>query len=722
MRKPHAPSVDYCPWQAPKPVHSVQPSYPEHQTPAATVAAVVVGIPRQEPITPGAVIGASTFAYHCNNCGLQFNSSTVIPQCPQCISYDIRQVAATPIPQLELNPQYKVEIERPSRDQVVDHIQQRIVNTAVPVNLIINSALTYESREELRREWNELHQGITPATQVKILSEPFPLLQHSPLPQNVLPLELGSAPKHVIIEALAGTGKTFTIIEACYRAVGLKRPDVIGSDEQEAIWSALPEKYPASSVYMVAFNRNIAKTLMAQVPPRVIASTAHGFGKRILGFHKMGTGKYGVYKKKHNKTFKILAFLHGIEKEQIQAIAPYAMLFTIAKLVSLMKLNLVVLSGDYVKDQALIKGLTDTHGMTLPEFKDAKQEYIVYSNAINVYEQSSDPKWTKVIDFDDMVWLPWKLNLTIRPYELMFVDERQDLNKAQQELVYQNSKRLVMVGDSHQAIYGFAGADVNACEVMESRLTQSSRGSIKFPLTFTRRCSKAVVHYNQSIVPEFRYFAQNQEGGVYKDRESEFLPKVSLGDMVVCRTNAPLFSCCLRLMQSRTPFKTTIKQFFEDTISLIKSFDCKDLTELLSHLLEWQDRKLEQCTGSRSDLAIVVNDQVEAIKVAIDNSNSVKDLINLLETVFKAGEDDDEDRAIGVSDKWIFLSSIHQAKGLEAKRVWWLQYDLVPHPKARLLEQETNLRWVAGTRAIDDLILVKSTPKRSTLESELNDE
>jgi superfamily I DNA/RNA helicase len=231
-----------------------------------------------------------------------------------------------------------------------------------------------------------------------------------------------------------------------------------------------------------------------------------------------------------------------------------------------------------------------------------------------------------------------------------------------------------------------------------------------------------VVAFNQTIVPEFKYFPENQQGAIYQDREDRFLSGVSLGDMVVCRTNAPLFSCCLKLIRQQIPFKTTIKQFFEDTIILIKSFDCKSLDELHDHLLDWRDRKLESCTGAKADYAIIVDDQYEAIKVAIENSQSVDGLIKLLESVFKVGDDDDNDNYIGVSPKWIFLSSIHQAKGLEANRVWWLQYDLVPHPKARILEQETNLRWVAGTRAIDDLILVKSYKARTTLDEEMQDE
>lgn len=55
------------------------------------------------------------------------------------------------------------------------------------------------------------------------------------------------------------------------------------------------------------------------------------------------------------------------------------------------------------------------------------------------------------------------------------------------------------------------------------------------------------------------------------------------------------------------------------------------------------------------------------------------------------------------------LSSIHRAKGMEAKRVFILRPDLMPHPKAKSeweMGQEKNLQYVAQTRAIEELVFV----------------
>lgn len=533
-------------------------------------------------------------------------------------------------------------------------------------------------------------------------------------------------PPHLIVEALAGTGKTFTIMEACFRMCGIRRPGIVGSEEQEAIWSAMTETYDPHSIYMVAFNKNIADVLKSQVPPNVSASTAHGFGKRILGFHKIGTGKFGVYQKKANKTFAILRKKFNLEdNKQLFAKHKPDKLFAIAQIVSLCKLNLVTIPTDLTTAYTLIEDMLITHGITLPEWKNPDDKDFVFLNAIDVY--NCNHEHTKVIDFDDMVWMPWRLNLRCKPYEVMFVDERQDLNLAQQELVVTNSKRLIMVGDSNQAIYGFAGADVSASTRMEDRLSLTTRGIKTFPLTYTRRCSKAVVRFNQKINPNFKYFDTNAEGNVFRETEETFLPKVRLGDMIVCRTNAPLFGYALWFMKCGIPFRTTIKQFFEDIIDLIESFDCANIPELLEHLERWKERQLAKCTGAKQDYSVIIEDQVIAIQYACSQVPNVKALISLLESVFKISKadraGDGPDRPAGklVPDPtWVFLSSIHQAKGLEAPRVWWPRHDQVPHPKAKLIEQEINLRWVAGTRAIDDLVLVDSIQPRRTLEQEMD--
>jgi ATP-dependent exoDNAse (exonuclease V) beta subunit len=56
---------------------------------------------------------------------------------------------------------------------------------------------------------------------------------------------------------------------------------------------------------------------------------------------------------------------------------------------------------------------------------------------------------------------------------------------------------------------------------------------------------------------------------------------------------------------------------------------------------------------------------------------------------------------------------VHKAKGLEANRVFWLNYDFVSKWARQpwQMQQEKNLRYVAATRAKSELILIPSPPK-----------
>lgn len=702
--------------------------------------------PARTPSSPGSVLSNIIGSYRCSNCGYQWQSASVEPMCPQCVSRDYRET------QLLLRTAPDTGKPFQFDDGTVGYEEVPIVEDSEMLDLakkMMSGTLQAKPgdnelvnpNESQTITWGNLFGRPTPPVfelspqyapiptpqkddetlvgmfEQSLQDKSVPLTTNPPGGFGVIvdylsqPFDLQSAPPHIRINAYAGTGKTFTIMEQCYRMVGINRPGVVGSPEQEAIWAAIQERYTAPQIYMTAFNTKIKAVLQKQAPPGVLVSTIHGLGKRICGFNRIGTGKYGVYKGKYKKTWKILADYRQVEVKSLFNQFKGPILYAIGQIVSLLKVNLINLTGDYEKDKSTCLQLVETHGVTLPEFKN-NDDLFVFTSAIEVFNRSHLPDYHRCIDFDDMIWLPIKLDLPVRPLEVMFVDEMQDLNKAQQELVCRAARRLIMVGDEHQAIYGFAGADVDACRKMEARLNSSPRGCKSFRLTLTRRCSKAIVRFNRRIVSDFGYFQENLEGAIYQDNESTYLDKVAIGDMVVCRTNAPLFASCLRLLKSGTPFRTTIKAFFEQTINLIKSFEAKGLVDLVGKLEEWRDHKLAVLTASRSEQMIIVEDQVAAIRVAIDQCRTVDDLINLLERVFKIDGDDEDDRGIGPDEKWVFLSSIHSAKGLEAPRVWWLQSDKVPHPRAKLVEQETNLMWVAGTRAIHDLVLVHSTERR----------
>lgn len=316
------------------------------------------------------------------------------------------------------------------------------------------------------------------------------------------------------------------------------------------------------------------------------------------------------------------------------------------------------------------------------------------------------------MDFDDMIWLPIKLNLPVTKYALLMVDESQDLNKAQQALALRAGKRLIFVGDVNQSIYGFAGADAESMANLETQLVNSEAGCRLLPLTVTRRCGKAIVAEAQRLVPEFEAHESNGEGkvttapfGTPTGTGQSYVDSVNDGDMIICRVNAPLVSQCFRFIKQNRKATIQGKDMIAGLISTVKKMKAKNIPDLVEKLDKWfhaeEEKELKKCNPSEARL-IALQDRVDCLNVFASNVESVDEMINKIKTVFV---DDD-------TIKGIKLSSIHKAKGLEADRVFFLMPANAPcpHPMAKTawaIKQEHHLVYVGITRAIKELTYVK---------------
>ena len=90
-----------------------------------------------------------------------------------------------------------------------------------------------------------------------------------------------------------------------------------------------------------------------------------------------------------------------------------------------------------------------------------------------VLELSKQKDSENRISFDDMVWLPCAMGIVKPTFDLVTIDEAQDMNLPQLTMAQQSCRkggRIVVVGDSRQAIYGFRGAVQDAMEMMEITL------------------------------------------------------------------------------------------------------------------------------------------------------------------------------------------------------------------------------------------------------------
>lgn len=149
----------------------------------------------------------------------------------------------------------------------------------------------------------------------------------------------------------------------------------------------------------------------------------------------------------------------------------------------------------------------------------------------------------------------------------------------------------------------------------------------------------------------------------------------------------------------------------ENTIKTIKNLNCKTIADLntkLGELKEEFKREMKNpenaLTGSainngKSDIYSMIQSILEYYVHKNQDASSVEKFIDFIADVFVTEP----------SDNAVIVSSIHQVKGLEAKTVFIINYNLMPYTSNRKTAddniQEKNLRYIAVTRAKEILYL-----------------
>jgi hypothetical protein len=496
---------------------------------------------------------------------------------------------------------------------------------------------------------------------------------------------------HVIVEARAGTGKTTTIIEGLKKLKGLETWVKDPTPQQLAVWDAILDGPKPKSVCFVAFNKSIATELQSKVPAGCDAMTMHSLG------YKAVTRAYG---RQEPNSWVVTDYIGEIlEKDvrEIRATKPN-LLGATENLVSLCKMNLVEPTEENLAE------LAGYYEVELNGDRDA-----VFDLVPKVLEKCKYPKGR--ITFDDMIWLPVIHHLSVTKYDLLLVDEAQDLNRCQQALAKMAGKRLILVGDPKQAIYGFAGADAKSMIRMEEELKATDPGCIHLPLTMTRRCGKAIVAEANKIVPDFEAFPSNPEGMISNMDFEEgngrvhYIKSVSEGDFILCRVNAPLVSQCFRFLKEGRKATIQGRDVGKGLINTIKKLKPSDVVDLTSKLEDWYygEVKKENAKKNPNESRLInLQDRYDCLGVFVEGAATVEEVIGRIEKIFV-----DDKKAPGIK-----LSSIHKSKGLEAGRVFLLMPKGAgcPHPMARSdwqVESEYNLLYVAITRAITQFIYVR---------------
>jgi len=455
---------------------------------------------------------------------------------------------------------------------------------------------------------------------------------------------------HIFVNAGAGTGKTFTIVEAANR---------------------LPFGNTAA---FLAFNKSIATELANRLPSDVEAKTFHAFGFAAIRQAGIKTRMSGY------KVNNIIKELLGKDFH----VAP------LKKLIGLIKGSLT--EGT---DKHAIMDLISEYNINF----QSDRELAIALEAIPAILTMCRTQ-THHIDFDDMIWLPLVNNYPMPNYDVMFVDEAQDFNEAQRELIRKCVKggRCIIVGDKNQAIYGFRGADSNSIGMFYQSLEGGEREISEFPLSITWRCPTSVVKEANRFVKEFNAHKDAIAGTVIEN--APFNPQTN--DMVLCRYNAPLISAFYDLIsQGKNAYilgrdMTQGLIMAVDKITKNDNMGTDEFWELFTTDFEYNFNKLIK--QDKKAQALALEDKKDCIEIFVHKATTVGGIKYEIKRVFDNADDGE-----------IMLSTVHKAKGLEADNVYILATERMPHPLGG--QEENNIAYVAITRAKKNLFYVGPKPE-----------
>ena len=470
---------------------------------------------------------------------------------------------------------------------------------------------------------------------------------------------------NLVVEAAAGSGKTYTLVKAL---------------------SLIPQD---KRVLMTAFNKDIVKELTKKVKefPNVEVRTLHGLGM-ILTTRGLRIG--GMKPEGYKYTQLIYNHWQDLTKTNINKLSRNArksFVENTKKLVDFGRFYLATTRSEMIEL------------MTKYDIPCVADEVDVALKVMAIGGKNLDS-----IDYTDMIWMPhiYDLHLQECEYDFIMVDECQDLNVAERNLVLRCLKeggRLIAVGDSNQCIYGFSGSDPDSF-----RAIQSIPNTVSMPLSISYRCPESVVKFAQNLVPSIEA-KQGAEEGVILDCVS--LDDVHDGDMVLCRNNAPLLQVyCKLLEQGKRAYirgSDVGKNLQNIVIGTHKDYLHTNLKQdgVFIRLYEdlFNSRKaimerygISQEDAMKHETIQAKLDMIRALEVLGADLTTTEELTKKIGDIFPKND----------KGEGIMLSTVHKAKGLEADNVFIACASLMPSKSALdewQVQQERNLMYVAYTRA-----------------------
>lgn len=457
--------------------------------------------------------------------------------------------------------------------------------------------------------------------------------------------------KPCFLSARAGTGKTSTIKLALDRA---------------------PSKLDCT---VIAFNKQNQQDL----------STALGLGARVSTLHSLGFAALRQYmpglQLDTGKLFELT------KQTKLRGKNPRKRFADTMRLVSCAKNWGLIPKRPAGKAPAFKPGLLPDTPESWLSLQDHFELWEADPEAAReILQKSNEVFWKeKLIDFDDMVYLPVALGLQVFTSSMMIVDEAQDLSPLNLKMLSRTPAKIWYVGDPFQAIYGWRGSE-------EDTLTQL--GLPELPLTTCWRCNASIIKEAQNYVPDIK---ARPEAGLGQVLHLSEMPDWTTEEpaTILSRNNAALVSIAMKLTAQQKPVYILGKELIKTLTSVLEDFKGNTRARLLEETESWEQTMQDRYPHKAGEF----RDYASCLRTLIQQHHGIP---AILRTINKLFTDEPQPGA------WL-LSTIHKAKGREWPRVWLLNWTARQASQPWMKKEERNLKYVAVTRAQHFLGIIAET-------------
>ena len=544
--------------------------------------------------------------------------------------------------------------------------------------------------------------------------------------QDILDFFLNNPQSNMLVNALAGSGKSTT---ACM----------------------LSEHSKTSDLY-IAFNASVVEEFKKKIKnPKTKVMTMHSLAYSIMLYNveqeskDSGEKPKGFGSQRSKRTVSLDNFKpHKILDEEITK--RYGRYIEFAKrvflkdnyvnLYNLCRLTLTDMSSN--KD---VSRLIDDHvlflyygdeGYSAPDISEI-------TSTLKILDTKSRQQFETqgVIDFTDMLWITFnklKYDNWEVPYWALYTniycDEVQDFSNIQLnflKFIKRTKGRYVFIGDFHQAIYNFAGANAQAFNQIPKMFAPVET----FDLPICYRCAKSHLsrvnrEYGIPILP-----CDDAPMGFVKTIDKNKISEYAkAGDMVISRKNKWIAEVVLDLARNGTPIFIEDKEMVGAIKRQILSSKCTSvgtLEKFLQKVISNYNKKLFEIVSKNVREGGHEEERLEAVAETNSKIDNTSFLLEILEGYLENHASSDSvskfsnfiDKLLNTtpSPNCVRLCSIHKAKGLEATNVFVLNEAKINYDFRNSKEQniqEKNLSYIATTRAKEGLYLVKEPSKTTT--------